>query len=453
MSQSQLAIPVEVFERFMLDSQSPGFPMSFAIELQVAEEVSRESLECAIRSCAVIHPLLFSTLDSSWRNWCFRPDLWDGVRLFPADSPGESLKFDLTSQIGIRVFYSDNDDASHTLVFVFHHACVDGLGAIQFLRDVSRAYEDVAATTLSRSKQDDATVVRQLRYLRRFRRSYGGNRLWSLFQWPGDCVGMLWSFEMLWNRPIALAPTKFERNRQESAAGKWGTGIGNRALSLDSEVTQRIKDLAKVNQQTLNDRVLECWFRALAEWMNVFAPNMESSLLRVLVPMNLRRGAVASAANMVAMVNFDRKVMGWRSRVRFRRFLRAEMRVVKWIRGGRIANRFLQVQRLLLGDWPMLRNPERCLTTSVLSNLGDIGAAMGKDRNNATFAGQRILGLSVLAPLRPQCHVFLSLFSWGGNLTLNFTWNPHYLDDRHLEFLEARLQAYLLTEDPWAETE
>jgi hypothetical protein len=479
----------------MLASQSPGFPMSFVIEIRVAEEISPEALNQAIVSCASRHPLLFSTLDSAARKWCFRPELWPGTRLLVTDTSTKSLRFDLTSQIGLRAYVAAMGDGNCTLAFVFHHACVDGLGAMQFLRDVSAGFDagdllhdsfaeqtpqllepadrapnswaELASSraaaeqangrrSSSRSLEksdEEAMVARQLSYLRRFRRSYGGNRLWSLFQWPWDCVGMLWSFEMLWNRPIALIPDQLMDAHQEDETGKWDAGVGTWALSLNIEATRRVKELAKANRQTLNDRVLECWFRALGEWTQVFAPRIPPSLFRVLVPMNLRRGQVASAANMVAMVNFDRKVHKWRSRTRFQSLLRTEMRIVKWIRGGRIANRFLQVQRMLFGDWPMLRDPERCLTTSVLSNLGDVGEVLGQSGGKTTFAGRQVLGVSVIAPLRPQCHVFLSLFSLAGKLNLNFTWNSHFLERRHVDFLADRLQAYLLTDDPWSDSE
>ena len=94
--------------------------------------------------CGTRHPLLLCTLDLSARSarwvipmtpaigWKWNQGTWQ-------DSPFPQA-WDLRSESGLRIWaYQDGDSAEMCLEI--HHACSDGLGIRQFLRDVFVAYD------------------------------------------------------------------------------------------------------------------------------------------------------------------------------------------------------------------------------------------------------------------------------------------------------------------------
>ena len=434
----------------MLAGDSGDFPTSFVFSFELSGRVDTSRLKLAVERCVERHPLMFSTIDSNQKNWCFRPELASSV--FVADDMNSSSlrTIDLFTEIGLRIIVADKDASSSEILFVFHHACVDGLGALQFIQDVGAAYETEPTTPGQTPESQEAD--RAIEYLRKHRRSYGGNRWLHMLRWPLDLFGMLWSFEMIFNRPTPFQPQKSIRENLDSGevdSSERQTGslaISNQDLSLTLEQTQTVMRSCKREGQTLNDRVMEAFFFGIQAWNEEFHPENAGGLTRLLIPMNLRKSKPQSAANMVAMVNFDRVSSRWKSRDRFRKWLRMEMGWVKRLRVGVIANRYLQIQELLLGHWPMQRDQQKCFATCLISNVGVISPAAGGAAKELYFGDLKVNNLHVVAPLRPSTNIFAVVFSFGGHLRFDVTFNSDLLTADHVQSLLDRVLVRLLDE-------
>lgn len=434
-------LPVAMFEKFMLESDSPDYPMSFVFEFELAGQLDSKRLERAIERCVSRHPLLFATVDAGQKHWRF------SRLLTPLVQPGEygrALRFDLTSENGLRVVVPGPATEARRIGFVFHHACVDGLGAFLFISDVAESYGDDSDAVAQPSPQV------AISFLKRFRSSYGGSRLFHCLRWPVDLIGMLWSLELVLNRPTPVEPELPIPVAEENSEGfRFG-----RADQVDRiftrKQTARVRQLSRSVGQTLNDRVIQSVFLGIDEWNSQFNPVRQGSLIRLMVPMNLRRGPSISAANMVAMVNLDRKVGRWKSAKWFRRILRLEMLAVKRLRAGVTANRYMQLHRAILRRWPLQDHHDRCWTSCLVSNLGDLSRLLGNNpAGTFHFGDVTATNFRVIAPLRPNSNIFVGVFSYLDRLNLNLTFNAHVLDKTHIEFLLDSIERHLL-QDPLA---
>ena len=216
----------------MLAGDSGDYPMSFVFSFELAGRLDISRLKPAVERCVERHPLMFSTIDSRQENWCFRPELASSV--FVADDmDSSSLRtFDLSIEIGLRIIVADKDKSSSEILFVFHHACVDGLGALQFIQDVGAAYNTQPTTPDQTAESQEANQA--IEYLRKYRRSYGGNRWLHMLRWPFDLFGMLWSFEMIFNRPTPFQPQESIRENPDRGDADISERASGFAFNLES---------------------------------------------------------------------------------------------------------------------------------------------------------------------------------------------------------------------------
>ena len=450
MAKDNSSLPVVTFEEFMLAGDTPAFPMSFVFEFELDGHVDETILNHAIKRCVSRHPLLFSILDQSKKRWQFRPDLAPSVGFDDYDS---ALRFDLKTEVGLRVVVSTTDQGRQRIGFVFHHACSDGLGALGFIRDFAQSCSGNSATSDDSFSQSASSSID---YLRRSRNSYGGKRLLHLLRWPIDLLGMSWSLEMILHRPASISPVPTPNPREflggdvdtmESSCGH-SSNTSNIDAVLTPDESARARQLSKSASQTLNDRVMFAWFMAIEDWFTKYNPEKSGSLIRLMVPMNLRNQASRSAANMVAIVNFDRKVGRWNSVRRFQEILKIEMQVVKRLRAGVIANRYLQLQKLILGSWPMQTDRNRCVASCFVSNFGDISRLLA-ERPGHSFQFGNVLAVKfrAITPLRPNTNVFVSLFSFKKRLNFGLTYNANVLNETQARFLLDGALRHLLTDE------
>ncbi len=425
MSNPSEILPLVTFEEFMLAGCSREHPSSFAFELEVNGPVDREQLNKALKHCSQHHPLLFSLLDQDSKNWQYdeeaEPVIQDGVGQ-------KDLSFDLKNEFGLRLFISDSDLNKSNLEFVFHHACTDGIGAICFIKDVAKYYNDSAELNdSSKSAPNNETF----QYLRKFRTSYGRNRFLHLLRWPLDLLAMLWSFEMVFNHPVPIKSDSACESNQDNPISP-STQNQTIACELTPEQTRRVKTQSKAAGLTVNDRIICSVFAAIDDWNKKFNPSASDKLIRIMIPMNLRVAQPASAANMVAMINVDRRVGKWKSKRWFQRLLSKEMSIVKKLQAGITANRFLQLQKQFLGRWPMQEDQQSCFASCVVSNLGDLSSQLGQ---NFQFGNSRLVAFRLRAPLREHTNVFIAAFSLADQLNFNVTFNSKYLNQFQSEFL------------------
>jgi hypothetical protein len=139
-------LPLTAFERSMWEDDTSEYPMSGLFELSYAGTLQRSAFETALRNALGQHPLQRSLLDLSqprrpvWKAQPLEslPLCWACAET-PREYPGGE-RIDLRKEIGMRVWVRQAD-TNGTILFQFHHATTDGIGACGFVTDVLQTYD------------------------------------------------------------------------------------------------------------------------------------------------------------------------------------------------------------------------------------------------------------------------------------------------------------------------
>lgn len=151
----------------MLADDTPDYPMTFFIEIGVTGKLDRSAFEAACKTANERHPLLSSIVVRSWGrlhwvparsftiiNWC---ETATGM-------PSHSERWiNLRTNPGVRIWVQCGPNSCR-IVFQFHHASTDGIGAIQFIGDIIAFY---GVTTAENAAERPKVMDLDLRSLRR----------------------------------------------------------------------------------------------------------------------------------------------------------------------------------------------------------------------------------------------------------------------------------------------
>jgi len=396
-------LPLTPFEEYMLADDRPRWPMTFFLRLELRGRYDPMILTSALTAALVRHPLLASLLDegSDGRlQWIPGPGTPPPVSRARAgcelDFP-EGRQIDLRRQIGVRVWVRSDSADEWTLWVQFHHACCDGLGAMQFVGDVLAAYRCGWQKPASASPRPVLDPER-LRHRADFRLL----SFRTLLRLPQELLGLLGVVEFLWHRPpcltVADAGKAVEENPSDAEFPHWTHHRFGR------EQTERLRQAARAEGVTLNDLLLASLFSATDDWFAVHQPAARQQFLRMMVPTNLRGDAdrATPAANIVSMVNLDRRPVRYASGRRLLKSLSLEMAIIKRCRLGITMHHVVGLARRF-GKLASLLPDDGCLSTCVLSNLGNISAAVEPTKSGEPAVDSRLelVSLNFLPPVRP----------------------------------------------------
>jgi hypothetical protein len=444
-------LPMVAFERYLLADDHPEYPMTFALRLRFLGTIDRQAFEAAVEEAVARHPLLRALADQSMRRrpcWVSAGPIAAPVDWLDSAGPcccprGEAIN--LAREPGLRLWvHSVNDKVDVTAQF--HHACCDGIGAMTFIGDLLACY---AARRLPAGEQPKLppTDIERLRLRGRF-----GRDSVSWFRRAGAVAAALRqaaTFGRCRPTPLAAPPTSSPLpTKPEPFAGV-------RQRELDAETIERLRDVARRFEVTLNDLLLRDMFMTIASWNSRWSKGPLGKWLRVLMPQNLRdaNDDRMPAANMVGMSFLSRRPKACLDAARLLREIRDETEFVK---RSRRALRFIRVIELiqsLCGGMPRALTDDRCFTTVALSNMGDVtrwfpaSLAQGSDR---VVAGDLVLeAISGAPPVRAKTSATLLLFRYAGQLIINLNCDPRLFASEHADEL---LSDYVerLVQTSWA---
>ena len=164
-----------------------------------------------------------------------------------------------------------------------------------------------------------------------------------------------------------------------------------------------------------------------------------------MVPMNLRLPVdeETPAANIVCMINLDRRMKEKATVPRLLKLVSLEMAVVKRCRLGLAFHHILGIA-WRLRCLPRMLPTDRCLSTCVLSNLGEPLADEHSLLSRTALwqrarAGLTLESLALLPPLRPYTAAALGVVSHRDTTTITL----HYDPSLGLEKANALMQAFV----------
>lgn len=423
-------LPLVAFEHYMFRDDRPDYPANFFLRLGLAGRLDRAAFGAAVDVAVGRHPLLRACVRRSERGrleWVAaesrRPSVRWNARQAACRCASDS-GIDLRREVGLRIFIDEHGDQSRVLL-QFHHACCDGFGAVRFLEDLLAAYHNAVATGSERLSLPRLDAARL-----RVRGRFGMDAVRYLLRVHKELTGALGAVEYFALRPVPLAKPGGGQGRPASTGGFPATA----AHTFTVAETARLRRATRPLRCTVNDLLLRDLFLALAQWVSQHDPAKEGGWFRIMIPTNLRTpaDAVMPAANVVSMVFNDRRPHKWSSPRRLVNVLRMEMRLCKRWRLGLTMIHALNLARRFPGALEKLLPADRCLATSVLSNLGDLENQTSLPRREGRIVAANVIveRIELLPPLRPMTRASFGAVSYAGRLTVSLTYDHHHFTEQ-----------------------
>lgn len=429
-----LPLPLNAVEHYMLADDSADYPRFFLLVLRLRERLDEPRLQRAIQAATERHPLLRANVQYDGnrpQQWTLCP--WPQYPIHRRDGDLEPVRdgvwhappFDLHQEPGVR-FHMRHDNAGDALYVEFHHACTDGLGAVQFLSDLLNLYETemCGAEAALPALEAGRLASRDAFGLAGWRRP---------IRWLYGSLGWIASLEFLLHRPapLGILPTA----QTPSASGTSGLC----SATLTARQSSALLQTAKRQRVTVNDLVIRDMFLALQVVIERHWPDRKRAHKRIMVPTNLRAidDHLLPATNVVAMINLDRRPQRWTDPNRFLRVLHWELAVVKKLRLGVIFVQILHTLQALFGSLQRFLPRDRCQASCVVSNLGPVFAGI---------APGLVRAVEFYPPIRPLTAVAFGVLTHNSCTTISLHYDASALTadqaDELLEQAMLRLRAY-----------
>jgi NRPS condensation-like uncharacterized protein len=274
-------------EKYFYLNESKNCPLSLGFSLRLRGPLVRQRLESAFNSMLVLNPLLCSRIVRSKFGHYYWQPLALGDRpniLWFEYAPNEQANYeyiDLSVEAGLVVKAFVHNDVCW-VILQFHHACADGLGAMQFTRDVFGAYDDHTTARFNEGIAMDALK-------RRGRLGMGRLdwlKLWAKHRFNYGLIKKYYT-----NKPVSLVSRHSGRQLSES---RNNFGLVNAQLS-----DEQIKQLQRQARQyglNLNDWLVSHLLIAVKNWRQTDArpTDIEKEVLRIGIPINMRSRATVN---------------------------------------------------------------------------------------------------------------------------------------------------------------
>lgn len=395
------------------------YPMSFFIEVKLSGEVDRDVMETSLSSALQRHPLLTAHLKTSLMGSPRWLDAQDIAEIDWSDGspnlPSLIDRFiDLKSHSGLRIWGNVGPETTR-LVFQFHHAVTDGIGAIEFIGDLL-AYYGKATCGINEAPELAPVSLETL--------SKRG-QLWE----PGHEHQKLFSHLMWWTAELGSSyPTglQFETKQAEPVNDPFVTRI------LDGKQTRKLKREATRQGCTPNELYTLAMFQSLRQWALNQGDGSDRQAIRVGIPFSLRTVSHedSPAANILSYMFLTRRSRDIKDIEQTLQYIHqtsadvlnsGDHALMIWILG-----KIRKVPGMMKA---MTAVPTR-YATAMLANVGDVKRALRNrfplDRGRCVAGNIVLEHLLGAAPTRPGTHLGLSLGHYAGKLYMNLNCDPWY---------------------------
>lgn len=480
------------FESYLVADDRIDYPMTFVMQLELTGSLQPDAWSRALLRTLPRHPLLTARMTRGLRGrqWVFP------ASSSPLEVPHEwnvlpdwdqLARIDLRREAGVR-FWTRHGESEVTVIGEFHHACCDGVGALQFFGDWLAAYEgelhgdgkEIAWTQLRPEMLRDRGRPRWRASMQDDSDNQGQNSrrksLWNL-QEIRDFAREVWLWGTRKPCPLAAAsgriseeesgrdseydPASEPRNETGSehrSDSEWKSErksqqtseqvtapAPKRSLSsrsafseivhetLSREETVQLRQTARQHQATVNDQLLSTLFETLNAW-NRRNRSGDSPWLVITMPTNLRQAAdnYLPATNVIGYGFITRPSEAMKDPQALLSGIAAE---TKAIRSQGLANYFLtglRWARRIPGGLSFATRRSVCHATAVFSNLGDpqrrMNPRLPRQQGRIVIGDLVLQRVLAVPPLRPQTRAVFLASQSGNELTLCLSYDRHTLD-------------------------
>jgi hypothetical protein len=433
-----LTLPLTVFEELLFWEDRSAYPCSCFARFQFSGQMDREAFESAVRTIVPRHPMLTSRVETRGRRLFWKPQDEARPEITWLTGPTrQSLPAagyqDLRKEIGLRLFVVENGN-SCDVTAQFHHACCDGVGIQSFGNDLIIAY---ALAKGARSKRLQLPQLDPDRLA--WRGTFGLTFRKLVKMLPEQVLGLRGAGYFFSRSPAPLLPHRALPDDHPHAAGFPAT----RTQTFTFEDTAALDSVARRLNVTVNDLLVRDLYLALGEWRDRHGAGDHDEWLRIMVPINLRsaQDRLLPAANAVGSIFLDRRGRDFIDPGQFLAGIARELQLIRDHRLGLIFIYALHLLGLIPGGLKTIARRDRCVVSSIFSNLGRPLARCPLPREDGRLvAGDLVLErMDGTAPLRPYNCVTFTAMEYARRLSVMLYYDPRVVSDTQADDLAATL--------------
>jgi hypothetical protein len=449
--QSPAAVwPFVPFERYMLDDDRPGSPMTFTVIWRFAGRLDAARMHDAITRTVVSHPLLGCRAGRhAWVPAAAGVAFRRVASAAELEPDWESIDPYRDACLRVAIVEAAADAAETELRLTFHHAACDGVGAMEFSGDVFAAYRGrggaaVSAAGARRGAPADPVLLGDRGRLDR--PAVPGATWW-------DAASLF-----LGEVPRFLADGAAVIPCTTPGSGAGPTGL--HPIRFDAEETMLLRRHASALGATLNELLLAMLVDTIGRHCAAASPHRRAAWLGVVQPVSMRptRPARLPACNNIGYAFLRRPLAACRGWPRLLPGILADERAIKGMGLAACFNDAIAV----LGRLPAsLRRPlVRSMRpgTFVFSYLGDpvrrFPRSIPRDAAGLDLGGCHLVDFSGAPPTRPGTELAVLGSLFGQRLTLWLRPSRRLAADASFATLtsavEATIRAGLVTQPPAA---
>ena len=312
------------------------------------------------------------------------------------------------------------------LTFQVHHAVVDGLGGLQYLRDWLVVYDNMIA---GREPLSNLSAVDPERLRRRNHLGLTRPAFW-LTGWR-QLIGLFGATKFIFRR--------FRVIERESTVGTREFEIGSsngfphlKTAVLPEAELKRLKNFVRKMKITTNDWVLAAIFKAVSQWRTNDSDHYRSEWTRVIVPFNLRTAddREMPAANRASLVQIDRRDVTSIETLHLAQGIGYELNL---IRRWQLDRMFLLFVRAFSISDRWLRNSvrrDRARATTMVTNVGKPLLRLGlpTDAGRVTSGGLILETLDVIGPIRFGMPISFAVLEHANQLRVCLHYDANVID-------------------------
>lgn len=428
------------FENYMLCDDHPDFPMAFIIQHEYSGDLDRNAFEIALEETLERHPFFRAIIrPAKQQRDCWvkagdrKPEVNWGELGEPIELPeGEHL--DIRNKIGLRIWIRKNRQRAF-VVWQFHHAVCDGIGAYEFMGDVLWSYSRQTCDNPPNAPVDLPAQGLKGRGLGNLEK-YLDKTKWDLFKETSWGELSRYVFQKI--APLAQV-------RKAPASDKpLALFPGFHSFDFDKQQYRAIRLAAQDRGQTTNELLLEHLFYSLERWNKEHEPSHKCGTIGVLLPMDLREvnDKKMPAANHVTYAFLRRNPKEFVDKQKFASGLRKELLSLKHERHD------TKFMNLIFRGWkfPKLTHKvlgfHRCFATAVLSHIGDptkrFHVEFPREKGALRVGNLLLEDISGVPPMRSKTYVTIAIVTYRRVLKICLRCHPNMFSDEDAQkFLDT----------------
>ena len=426
------------FETMMVIDDRWDYPMLAELELHFRGHVDWEAWQYAIAGAVVRHPLLYALLDKTMLGgfrWVM-PAQENAelsiviLKKHQADSVESAARemrtpINLFKHAGARFLLAETNEGLQISICV-HHACIDGIGLMQLVEDLLAIYQQQT------TKLSEILSLRELVPSRLIKRGVYSIESKGFRRMIKDFIFGL-----------QLAH-RFGRDKPDPIATDCGNtepvGIAddgdNLAAGDFSGLLRPLRKAAARSGVTLNDLLIRDLFLTIREWNCYQDSSTHDRRYRIMMPCDLRgpEHAKMPAANRMSYSFLSRSESDLASTDDLLDGIRGETEYIRSQNASLYFIRSLQVAHRIPGGMRRVVDAGQCLSTALLSNLGDptlmFGVPFSRQAGKISVGNLILERIRARPPLRPLTHIGLVVNTYANQLSIGIAYDHLHLSKR-----------------------